>query len=220
MQVARLCRNEDFALLSELSSLQRLVIRTREVHAAEEQPLSEQLLKGLTALTWLECTCTVDLVPYISSCTTLRVLCLNSPSGLEGELCSDAWQAVGRLTGLSGLGLWSAKITVAWPAYCAALGRLTQLTYIGSARWSHSLLPALASCTQLTSWAGAWVSGADVPSHTGNAVFPGIVKLADVSGSVPFKCFPNLSYLELQGSVPAECWEAMCHNCKSFEGHF
>lgn len=67
LQVTYSCRKTDIALLSGLQSLQDFAIHVKGMRMAEQQPLSDQLVSSLTALTGLSCSCKVHNMGCLSS---------------------------------------------------------------------------------------------------------------------------------------------------------
>lgn len=122
------------------------------------QPLlSSQLASGLTALTYMGLSgCPVSCLAHVNSCRALIELNVGCPDGLEEVLSPIEWAAVGDLVGLTELHLNNAKMLSPIPEYCAAIAKLTKLQRLGAGMWSKSMLPGLASSTQLTKLEGGW----------------------------------------------------------------
>jgi hypothetical protein len=212
LQVAEPMDEQDLLPLMSLHSLEVLQIWSGSKTGLFCRPLlSAELAGSLTALTSLSMSgCHVSCLEHVGSCTALRVLELYCPDGSQEELSESGWAAVGELTGLVDLQLYSAEMMTPTPECCDAVGKLTRLQSFGAEAWSVDMLLALAPCTQLTQLAGGWQHGNKDVAHV---VLPSVVELADAHGCAPFAALPNLVTVRQSSPLAPDAFANMGKHC-------
>lgn len=200
---------EDVALLGGLHGLQELWI----MGAADQQPLSERLLTGLTSLTRLHSNCTVSHMQCINACTSLCHLRLSAAAESVHECDAAAWQALGRLTALTHLRLWNACAVAPTPECHAALGGLQHLQYVAARTWSLDVLSACSNHAQLTAIGGVFETDTDTSSSVSGVRFARVLDLFDSGGGIPFSAFPRLRKCSLMRPLPVAALTEMGRKC-------